>query len=157
MDNRPPVNNGGRRRKVTAAAAAQCVQSIKDNGIGIRHFALCEIEGVEAVQQLAELFVDFIKRQCAVNTQFFRCSILAETAAEPDFRRQITNPVKQNTVVMGFITFNQYQYGFRLTETGQVEKITVLAVGILTVRIALCRRCRKENRRAGRCHFSSNA
>ena len=45
---------------------------------------------------------------------------------------------------MGFITFNQYQYGFRLTETGQVEKITVLAVGILTVRIALCRRCRKE-------------
>ena len=100
-----------------------------------------------------QLLVDFTEGQRPVNAEFCRRGILAQTAAKPDLRRQIANPVEQNAVVMSIITFNQHQHGFRLVKAGEIPEITVLAVRVFTVRAARRFRRGKNQRGAAGLHL----
>ncbi|MNV79696.1 hypothetical protein D3C71_1732620 [compost metagenome] len=100
-----------------------------------------------------QLIVDFVEGQRAVYPQLGRSRVLPQTAAKPDFCRQIAYAVEQHAVVMSFITLHQDQHRFRLVETGQIPEITVLTIRIFRVCTTRRFRCGKNHCRAGRSHL----
>ena len=153
MHHRTPVDNRGRRVQILSGAFAQFIQRRAHNLVGPGILALSVVYRVQTIEQQIQLLIDFTEGQRPVNAKFCRGSILAQTAAKPDLRRQIANPIEQNAVVMSVITFNQHQHGFRFVKTGEVPEITALAVRVFTVRTTRRFRCGKNQRGAAGLHL----